>query len=208
MDMNTVTAHSHTEWLTPGEAAGRLGVSSFHLNDLAQAKRLEYVIANGTRRFNPASIDAYLALPSVIARRAWQSKSELLEVKPASGGIGTRWPLHPLLAAVEADSGRPVSILEVARQLGVEPGALYRGRHEGLTTVMADRFAIGIDRHPSRVWGELWWVVDVESEPHDEADVPAPRMAAWLAEVEAQRARRRHPSSHRRQVFQSDVPAA
>jgi hypothetical protein len=47
-----------------------LGVSSFHLNDLAQAKRLEYVVANGLRRFDPASIDAYLASPSVIARRS------------------------------------------------------------------------------------------------------------------------------------------
>jgi hypothetical protein len=48
-----------------------------------------------------------------------------------------------------------VSLLEAARQLGTDPATLYRCRHGRMTTDMADRFAIGIDRHPSRVWGEL-----------------------------------------------------
>ncbi len=66
-----------------------------------------------------------------------------------------RLPFEPLERLYAATHGR--NACAMARRVGIDRQAVYRGRTDGLSEALADRWAVALGWHPAEVWGAAWW---------------------------------------------------
>lgn len=138
-------------YVTVHDAARLLNMATSSVRSAARDGLLRRRQFDGGSQVEAASIEEYLARPTVIARRARDAQG-----RPATR-VRSGWlSMKPLLRHLERTRAM-LGVTSSAVHLGVHPGVLHRAMREGVSPFAADKMANAIGEHPALIWGDEWW---------------------------------------------------